>query len=1555
MREEFLDIDALETLSVERTNLRHPRFLPQFEMFNDLLVLLERIPYHFETDICNAVHEVARSCSGGEGCSSVTPKEVNRLIAALLKERDVVRLAALDCLFILSKQLRKDPRQEVIHRVFVAQFEELETTGPVARKVWNQSAFVTNPSLCKDLLEDLYIIKGNVRAAVGVAMRHLLESYPQESEHVFTRLVEIYREKNKLDPIILDSFGRPTSQSRTDPWNPRSSVAVTLTEAVHLAPAESIQTLIEFFIPEALSDRNALVQSQMLEAAIKFVQSHGQQNVDPILTALQTFLDSAPNTAETDGVRRSIIVLMGNLARHMEKDDERVKPIVAKLIESLSTPSQMVQEAVANCLPALVPSFRDEAGIVVKDLMKILFESNVYGQRKGAAYGIAGLVKGLGILSLKQLEIMDQLMEAIQDSSVATRREGALFAFEMLCNMLGRLFEPYIIHILPHLLICYGDKDGKVRKAADDTSKAVMKKLSAHGVKLVLPSLLSAIDQEEWRTKVGSVTLLGAMSHCAPKQLATCLPSIVPKLMENVLSDSNPKVRDAGLRALKQIGAVIRNPEIQSICPVLLQALEDPGNKTNKCLQKMLSTKFVHFIDAPSLALIMPVMDRAFGNRSTETRKMAAQIIGNMTSLTDTRDLAPYLTCILPGLKSSLIDPGPEVRGVASRALGAMVKGMGEDIVKEIMPWLLETLTSEASSVDRSGAAQGLSEVIGGLGLQKLDKFMPEIVTTAERTDIAPHVKDGYIMLLIYLPMVFGKDFIPHIGSIISPILKALADESEFVRETALRAGQRIVQLYADSAIQYLLPELEQGLFDDNWRIRLSSIQLLGDLLYKISGVSGKMTTETVSDDDNFGTEDSFNAILSSLGLERRNRVLSGLYMGRSDVSLQVRQSSIHVWKIVVTNTPRTIREILPTLFGLLLGCLASSSEEKKQIAARTLGDLVRKLGERVLPEMIPILEQGLKSDRPDQRQGVCIGLSEIISSTSRETVQAFSDSLVPTVTKALYDPLPEVRTAAGKTFESLHSAVGGKVLDEILPKMLSLLGDPVQGEHALDGLKQIMTTKGKVVLPYLVPQLTAPPVNTRALSLLSGVAGDALSKHLAKILPALLTKLSNSMDTPDEKQELEYCQSVILAVNDDIGVRTIVDYLLDGSKSTDVNVRRAAVMLITAYSQQARNITPYVSQLLRGLIFLFTVKNESVLSVVWEAINSITKSLDPRAQMNLVSDVRSAIRYAVSDVRPTKSKEAVVLPGLSLTKGIGPILPVFREAILNGSPEQKELAAQGLSELIQVTSPEALKPSVINIAGPLIRILGDRYAWSVKVSVLDTLSLLLDKVGSQLRPFLPQLQQTFLKALADPHKQVRLKSAHALSHLVRVHAKCDSILLEIHNLVKGDDASVKETALFALRMTLLPAGDKIGDALLKSVISTVTSLLSCNEDSIRIHAAACLGCLVKSVNNEDLNNLVKNYLLKKDFSDPTRNHGCSTALRIALKTAPEKICTPDWTEGVIKSLGKLVTSDRVPLIINGLKGSAYFFRHEILSDHELNQPLVTVFARVSFTSGNFA
>ncbi|XP_039292554.1 eIF-2-alpha kinase activator GCN1 [Nilaparvata lugens] len=1536
-------------------DLTDPQHLPRRQMFDLLVDIISKTSGRIQQQASATLLDVAGCASGKKGCGKTSRDEIDSLLSALQNPSHVVRDAALRGLQIMVNAFpskKEDPELflRLTRRLWVARFEVCEENRELGRKVWDEARLDCKlPGLCENLLGDIVHPVGCIQEAGALALADLLgQLRPEITEATLELLLKTYKEKLAMVPPRLDSLGRVVEQP-VDTWEPRSGVALALKELAPLLTPHAVSHLTTFFVTTGLGDRSAQVRTNMLAAALAAVDLHGKDTVNSLLPVFEEFLDKAPDSGSYDAIRQSVVILMGCLARHLDRDDKKIKPIIGKLVDALATPSQQVQEAVANCLPPLVPAMKEDAPALVQKLLRQLLESENFGERKGAAYGLAGLVKGMGILVLKQLDIMSTLTNAIQDKKNYRRREGALFAFEMLCNMLGRLFEPYIVHVLPHLLLCFGDGSQYVRVATDACARVVMSKLSAHGVKLVLPSLLAALEEDSWRTKTGSVELLGAMAYCAPKQLSSCLPSIVPKLIE-VLSDSHVRVQKAGAQALKLIGSVIRNPEIQAIVPVLLEALQDPSHKTATCLQTLLDTQFVHFIDAPSLALIMPVVQRAFMDRSTETRKMAAQIIGNMYSLTDQKDLTPYLPTIIPGLKTSLLDPVPEVRSVSARALGAMVRGMGETSFEDLLPWLMHTLTSEASSVDRSGAAQGLSEVVGGLGVDKLHKLMPEIIATAERSDIAPHVKDGYIMMFIYMPVVFTTEFTPYIGHIIIPILKALADENEYVRDTALKAGQRIVNLYADSAIMLLLPELEKGLFDDNWRIRYSSVQLLGDLLYRISGVSGKMSTETANEDDNFGTEQSHKAIITALGADRRNRVLAGLYMGRSDVSLMVRQAALHVWKVVVTNTPRTLREILPTLFSLLLGCLASTSYDKRQVAARTLGDLVRKLGERILPEIIPILEGGLESEHADQRQGVCIGLSEIMASTSRDMVLTFVNSLVPTVSRALCDPLPEVRQAAAKTFDSLHTTVGSRALDDILPSMLEQLSDPDPqvAEWTLDGLRQVMAIKSRVVLPYLVPQLTAPPVNTKALSILAAVAGDALTKYLHKILPALLTALSNAHKS---HQELEYCQAVVLSVTDEVGIRAIMDQLMEVTRSERVEMRRASVTLLCSFCSHSRaDYSQYVPMLVRGLIHLFTDEDREVLITSWETLAAVTRTLDSEQQISHVGDVRQAVKFAMSDM-----KGCDLLPGFCLPKGITPILPLFREAILNGIPEQKEAAAQGLGEVIRLTSAQSLQPSVVHITGPLIRILGDRFNWSVKAAVLETLAILLAKVGVMLKQFLPQLQTTFLKALNDANRQVRIKAAAALSQLIVIHTRADPLFTDLHVGVRNaEDPAIRETMLQALRGVTTPAGDKMSEPLRKAVHNTLLAMLAHPEDVTRSAAAGCLGALCQWLTPEQRHVTLMDHLLQDDTPlDWTVRHGRSAALMVVLKESASIVYTEEYSERINKTLLSFLMADRVPIAMNGVRGCGYLFQHLMHVKQTLPQQLLSPFVRTMNHTNN--
>lgn len=121
------------------------------------------------------------------------------------------------------------------------------------------------------------------------------------------------------------------------------------------------------------------------------------------------------------------------------------------------------------------------------------------------------------------------------------------------------------------------------------------------------------------------------------------------------------------------------------------------------------------------------------------------------------QDMAPYVPLLMPELKAALIDPLPEVRATAAKALGSLLKGMGQQYFEDVLPWLLETLKSEGSSVERSGAAQGLAEVLAVLGPAHVEALLPDILAGTKSK--SPFVREGHLTLFKFLPLAIPQTF----------------------------------------------------------------------------------------------------------------------------------------------------------------------------------------------------------------------------------------------------------------------------------------------------------------------------------------------------------------------------------------------------------------------------------------------------------------------------------------------------------------------------------------------------------------------------------------------------------------------------------------------------------------------------------------------------------------------------------------------------------------------------------------------------------------------------
>jgi hypothetical protein len=124
--------------------------------------------------------------------------------------------------------------------------------------------------------------------------------------------------------------------------------------------------------------------------------------------------------------REGAVVMLGAAAKHLPKDSPKLWSVVDKMLASTTIPSEAVQRNVGKCLIPLMKVLKEECQPVLDKLMVQLIQSPSYGDRKGAAFALAGVVKGVGIPWLTKGGVMKVLEEAIQDrKSVQVSPMGA--------------------------------------------------------------------------------------------------------------------------------------------------------------------------------------------------------------------------------------------------------------------------------------------------------------------------------------------------------------------------------------------------------------------------------------------------------------------------------------------------------------------------------------------------------------------------------------------------------------------------------------------------------------------------------------------------------------------------------------------------------------------------------------------------------------------------------------------------------------------------------------------------------------------------------------------------------------------------------------------------------------------------------------------------------------------------------------------------------------------------------------------------------------------------
>ena len=181
-------------------------------------------------------------------------------------------------------------------------------------------------------------------------------------------------------------------------------------------------------------------------------------------------------------------------------------------------------------------------------------------------------------------------------------------------------------------------------------------------------------NAQKWPEKMAALDFIEAFITSAPAQLAFRVPELIPVVSE-AMWDTKKEVKDRAYKTMERICQLIVNRDIERFIPELIKCIAKPEN-VPETVHLLGATTFVTEVQEPTLALMVPLLDRGLAERETAIKRKSAVIVDNMCKLVDDPNIvAPFLPKMMPGLQKNYDNlADPEAREKTKQALDTLAR-----------------------------------------------------------------------------------------------------------------------------------------------------------------------------------------------------------------------------------------------------------------------------------------------------------------------------------------------------------------------------------------------------------------------------------------------------------------------------------------------------------------------------------------------------------------------------------------------------------------------------------------------------------------------------------------------------------------------------------------------------------------------------------------------------------------------------------------------------------------------------------------------------------------
>ncbi|KAI6556493.1 translation elongation factor EF-3 [Pyricularia oryzae] len=356
----------------------------------------------------------------------------------------------------------------------------------------------------------------------------------------------------------------------------------------------------------------------------------------------------------------------------------------------------------------------------------------------------------VGLAHKPELQAVANLKKQLGNKKDAPVREKALCAIQAIAqhSNVSPHVEPFLVVLLPSVFAAAGDKITSVKNAALAAASAIAEAINPNAVKATLPHLIESLQNaQKWPEKIAVLDFIETLVRTAPAQTALRVPDLIP-VVGDAMWDTKKEVKEHAYKIMEKICSLIVNRDIERFIPELIKCIAKPEN-VPETVHLLGATTFVTEVTEPTLALMVPLLERGLQERETAIKRKAAVIVDNMCKLVDDPNIvAAFLPRLMPNLQKNFENMAdPEAREKTKQGLdtltrvGNVVDGKiperrNDGDVATVAAHVRDALSSEKDAKAEKFAP--VIEYIAAVGGQLVDE--KEVDAPAWATALKPYV-----------------------------------------------------------------------------------------------------------------------------------------------------------------------------------------------------------------------------------------------------------------------------------------------------------------------------------------------------------------------------------------------------------------------------------------------------------------------------------------------------------------------------------------------------------------------------------------------------------------------------------------------------------------------------------------------------------------------------------------------------------------------------------------------------------------------------------------------